>query len=303
MADIDTQAKENSTENKGWKITKIVLNVIFYILIFFILLVSIANIRAGKSADGFPNIFGKGYLSVATDSMEGEHSNSFKSGDMVVVNKIGDNKQEVANNLKIGDIVTFYDTVNLKGKNKQLNTHRVVYLWDANNDGNIDTIYTMGDKEAKNQGLDTYEAFSIKFKDAFDGKSETNEAKKNMNSLLDSGKVQSFTPDYIRGTYSSTIGNGGSFSDTISKWGLLIVVLPLVIFLVVEIIFFVRNLLAYKNARYADLHKDEIENQKKLEREKMKEQLRKELLEEMNNEMEFKSQKDNEKEQNDSDSE
>lgn len=296
MENNEQDVEQVSRQNKGLFITKIVLNVVFYILLFIIFLASIANIRAGKSVDGFPNIFGKGYLAVSSDSMEGNYSNSFKLGDMVVVNKIDDKKQEVANKLKVGDIITFYDKINLKGKNKQLNTHRVVYLWDVDKDGNVDTICTMGDKFAALQGFDTYESFSLRFEDAFDGKNETNPSKATVNNWVESGDLQNVSVDDIRGVYSRTIRNGGSFSETISKWGLIIVVLPLVIFLVVEVIFFVKNVMAYRKAKYNDAHKDEIENKRKQEREKLKEQLRRELLEEMNNEKEFSDQKEEEDE-------
>ena len=288
---------EKKTTSKGLYITKIVVNVIFYILIFMIFLGSIANIKAGKSSDGFPNIFGRGYLAVASDSMEGDFKNSFNAGDMAVVNVIGNNKQEVANKLKVGDIITFYDPTNLRGKTKQLNTHRVVYLWDADNDGNVDAIYTMGDKFAKLQGFDTYETFSMRFKDAFDGKSETNSSKATVNNWLDSGDLQDVSIDNLRGTYMHNIANGGSFSETLAKWGLIIIVLPLVIFLGIQIFIFVKTLLAYKKAKYNDTHKEEIESKKKLEREKLKEQLRRELLEEMNNEKEFSAQQENDEKQ------
>lgn len=269
-------------ESKGLFITKIVLNVIFYAILIFIFICSIANIRAGSKEDSMPNVFGRGYLSVQTDSMVGSYDNSFSSGDMIVVNVVEKNKQEVANNLHVGDIITFYDTVNLKNFKKKLNSHRVVMLtYDA--DGNVDAIITMGDKEASLYGYTTKEAFSEHFKDVFVG-SETNSIKQEYFNLEAGNKIQTLTPDSIRGTYVKTIKNGGNISNTISQWGLLIVVLPLVIFLLVQIYFFIRNLKEYRTAKYEETHKDEIQAKEAAEREKLKAELKAQLLKEMEEE-------------------
>lgn len=269
-------------ESKGLFITKIVLNVIFYAILIFIFICSIANIRAGSKEDSMPNVFGRGYLSVQTDSMVGNYDNSFSSGDMIVVNVVEKNKQEVANNLHVGDIITFYDTVNLKNFKKKLNSHRVVMLtYDA--DGNVDAIITMGDKEASLYGYTTKEAFSEHFKDVFVG-SETNSIKQEYFNLEAGNKIQTLTADSIRGTYVKTIKNGGNISNTISQWGLLIVVLPLVIFLLVQIYFFIRNLKEYRTAKYEEAHKDEIQAKEAAEREKLKAELKAQLLKEMEEE-------------------
>ena len=57
-------------EKKWFKISKIVLNVIFYTLIVVLLLFSIANINK-KDQFSVPNLFGKGFSTVVSPSMEG----------------------------------------------------------------------------------------------------------------------------------------------------------------------------------------------------------------------------------------
>ena len=50
-------------------VAKVVGNVVFYAVIITLLLFSIMNINAGSKNGGFPHIFGKGFLSVQTNSM------------------------------------------------------------------------------------------------------------------------------------------------------------------------------------------------------------------------------------------
>lgn len=282
---------EDKQSISAGKIAKIVLNVVFYLIILFVLLVSIANIRAGSNADGMANIFGRGYLTVASDSMSGTQSNSFNKGDMVVVDVVSEKKrQSVANSLSVGDVVTFYDTS--LTTTKKLNTHRVVYVCDYEDDGVVDAIFTMGDKYAESyvsyNGAYSQDVFANLYGDGIKNKDATAIAK--VNSMIDAGNLQSFSADYLRGTYNHKLSGFGTVASTISQWGLLIVVLPLCIFLGFEIFFFVKNVLAYKKAKYEETHADEIEAEKNAEKERLKAELRKELLEEMNNEKEFKNQ-------------
>ena len=293
MSEVNAEVKQPIS---ALKIVKIVANVIFYLLILFILLVSIANIRAGSKADSMPNIFGRGYLNVASDSMSGTQKDSFNKGDMVVVTNLTDNdsRQKAANKLKVGDIVTFYDSsLNLNGK--KLNTHRVVYVCDFEDDGKVDWIFTMGDKYAERFMLYdnkySQDAFAKQYGEGIKNKDANVVA--SVNDLIEGGNLQQFDASCLRGTYVKTLGGVGNFANTIQKWGLLIVVLPLCIFLGFEIFFFVRNLLAYRKAKYVDLHGDEIEAERLAEKERLKAELRKELLEEMNNEKEFKNQINN----------
>ena len=63
---------------------KIAGNVVFYVVIILLFLFSIMNINAGGKG-GIPNLFGKGYLSVKTNSMTvkgtlPEYYNDYKIG-------------------------------------------------------------------------------------------------------------------------------------------------------------------------------------------------------------------------------
>ena len=91
------------------KVGKIVGNVLFGIFLVFILFIAIVNVNA-KKKNGLPNLFGTGYLTVLTDSMDGNQKDSFKSGDLVIVDVINDkNRTQKALNLPVGTIVTYYD--------------------------------------------------------------------------------------------------------------------------------------------------------------------------------------------------
>ena len=114
------------------KALKICGNVLFYSLIFLLLFFSISNLSV-KSNKDIANVFGRGFLPVLSDSMEGNNADSFDKGALVLVKLLGDDDKD---NLKVGDVVTFYD-LNLAA----LNTHRVVHMTPS-------YIVTQGDKTA-----------------------------------------------------------------------------------------------------------------------------------------------------------
>ena len=105
----------NIEEKKSNKVIfglKIAGNVIFYAVIILLLIFSIMNIKAGSSNGGFPNIFGKGFLAVKTESMERENEmpteyNDYSIGEIkkndLVYEKVLNSKS--INNLKVGDVI------------------------------------------------------------------------------------------------------------------------------------------------------------------------------------------------------
>jgi len=101
------------------KITKIVLNVLFYVAIVILLVFSIANMKV-KRDDNIANIFGTGILSVQSNSMYGELDDSFKKGDMLFVKMLD---EESKKDLEVGDIVTYFDLTIYA-----FNTHRIVEI-------------------------------------------------------------------------------------------------------------------------------------------------------------------------------
>ncbi len=122
----------NKSKSNIINVLKIVGNVLFYTLIVLLLLFSISNLSVKTNKD-VANIFGRGFLPVISDSMEGNNSDSFDKGSLVFVKLLSESQKE---DLEIGDIVTFYD-LNLAA----LNTHRVVYVTPS-------YIVTQGDKAA-----------------------------------------------------------------------------------------------------------------------------------------------------------
>ena len=63
-----------TTKQKVMLGLRIAFNVVFYALIIALFLFSLMNIRGGNGTTNFPNIFGKGFLSVQSDSMERDES-------------------------------------------------------------------------------------------------------------------------------------------------------------------------------------------------------------------------------------
>ena len=104
-------------------LVNVILNAFFYMTIIFLLVFSMANIKV-KQENDIANVFGTGFLSVQSDSMAGEHSNSFKKGDLIFVNMIED---EQAAKLQVGTIITFYDVTI-----KSFNTHRIIEIININ---------------------------------------------------------------------------------------------------------------------------------------------------------------------------
>ena len=84
---VTVEKEKLSTKELVIKILKIAGNVVFYAIICLLLLFSIMNIRGSKNAESYPNIFGRGMLSVLTPSMDGDQEDSFKVGDLIIVKK------------------------------------------------------------------------------------------------------------------------------------------------------------------------------------------------------------------------
>lgn len=123
-------------KNKLAKISTWVMNIVCIILMVFVLTLTISTLIAPK---GLSSFVGFGYLTVVSDSMDGDKEDSFNKGDIIYVDILSQ-KEKIS--LKEGDIVTFLDTI--EGK-LQYNSHRIVsILEDA--DGTL--LYaTQGDNE------------------------------------------------------------------------------------------------------------------------------------------------------------
>lgn len=275
-----------TTKQKVWFGVKIALNVVFYILILLVLLFSISNIRAKNKNDQIPNIFGKGYLNVLSDSMTGDNKDSFNTGDMIIV-KIA-NKKNISK-LEVGNIVTFYDyrLASNKGAGSALDTHRIVYIDKTNNDSYV--YYTVGDKIAKQLNFDASKLNADNYLTILNS--------------LGSNNYQAFGSTEIRGIYSGKWSGFGKTIQTINNHFIAIIIVPVAILLVFEICVLVLNIMRAREEKLKLEMKEtsqELANQETIsadEKEKLKAELRAELLKEMlkesDNEEESKEKEEN----------
>ncbi|HEY8395985.1 MAG TPA: signal peptidase I [Bacilli bacterium] len=220
----------------------IIANVIFYALILLLLLFAIANIKA-KSVDDIPNIFGMGFLSVQSDSMNGDYEDSFKKGDLIFVNILSDKEKE---NLKVGDIITYYDM-----ELKSFNTHRIVEVQG-------DFYITQGDLAAKNPAT----------KYVPGGKNDPNTYE-----LVSKNQVKSIYVSHWSGagkTYDFIIGH---FEWTI--------VLPVALIVILEVFLLVRNVIRLNQEKLKEKYgKATLDNLDEETREKLRRELLEELKKE-----------------------
>lgn len=275
-----------TTKQKVWFGVKIALNVVFYILILLVLLFSISNIRAKNKNDQIPNIFGKGYLNVLSDSMTGDNKDSFNTGDMIIV-KIA-NKKNISK-LEVGNIVTFYDyrLASNKGAGSALDTHRIVYIDKTNNDSYV--YYTVGDKIAKQLNFDVSKLNADNYLTILNS--------------LGSNNYQAFGSTEIRGIYSGKWSGFGKTIQAINNHFIAIIIVPVAILLVFEIGVLVLNIMRAREEKLKLEMKEtsqELANQETIsadEKEKLKAELRAELLKEMlkesDNEEESKEKEEN----------
>ena len=232
---------KNSTLRKSLNIAG---NVLFYGLIVLLLLFSIANLTI-KSERDIANVFGRGFLPVLSDSMEGDNADSFNKGDLLFVRTI---KESQVDDLEIGDVVTFYDL-----SIAALNTHRVVEVTDS-------YIVTQGDKA---NAINPYVIAG------------NNTGK----------DYQIVTYENVKAVHTGTwsgVGSAVSYLQTPVGFALFII-LPVVILLAYQGFVLTKALLAVNKekleAKYAE---DKEQSLKDLEAEK--EKIRKELLEELKKE-------------------
>ncbi|MGE4321087.1 MAG: signal peptidase I [Acholeplasmataceae bacterium] len=106
-------------QSKFKKAMSIVLNVIFYVVIVFLLVFSFANMKV-KREDNIANIFNQGMLAVQSNSMYGDLEDSFQKGDLLFVTMLDDESRAL---LQVGDVVTYFDTTI-----HEFNTHRIVEI-------------------------------------------------------------------------------------------------------------------------------------------------------------------------------
>jgi signal peptidase len=246
------------------KILVIVGNVVFYAIIIVLFLFSLMNINAGNGTQNFPNLFGKGMLSVESNSMErnkgGYHPaewdtygiGEIKKGDLVYDDVFNGD----INSLKVGDVITFYDAYI-----DALNTHRIVYIGDV-------YVVTQGDFVITQSTSNTYQ---------YD---PTNvDAYKNDN-LVSSHDAQIVQKADIKGVVTGVKAGAGAVLSNIRQNWLFYFVIPIAVILLVEIVFVVKNFLDLRHEK----NKSELADDKEAmlaELEAEKEKMRQELLAEL----------------------
>lgn len=249
------------------KILVIVGNVIFYAIIIVLFLFSLMNINAGNGTQNFPNLFGKGMLSVESNSMErnegGYHPaewdtygiGEIKKGDLVYDDVFNGD----INSLKIGDVITFYDSVI-----DALNTHRIVYV-------NVENGYviTQGDYVITQSTSNTY------YYDA-----TNTDIEKNYMLTSDHSLAQIVQKGDIKGVVTGVNQGAGAVLSNIRQNWLFYFVIPIAVILLIEIVFVVKNFLDLRHEKNkASLADDKEAMLAELEAEK--EKMRQELLAEL----------------------
>lgn len=263
----------NLEEKKSNKVIfglKIVGNVIFYAVIILLLIFSIMNIKAGSSNGGFPNIFGKGFLAVKTESMERDtgsgsgvpsYYDDYSIGEIkkndLVYEKVLNSKS--INNLKVGDVITFFDP-----SIKALNTHRIIRI-EKDENNVVNRITCQGDYSVSLFGV----------YDPVNGTPSTNQ------SLIDRGDIQIISDmSNVKGIVTGVKSGAGKVILNIQQNWLWYFVLPVLVFLLIEIFMVVKNIMDLKGAK----QKAELASNKEVmmaDLEAQKEEMRKQILAEL----------------------
>ena len=291
---------------------KLAGNVIFYSLIVLILLFSIGNIRAKNHNDRIPNVLGRGFLTVQSNSMEGNNKDSFDKGDLIIVDIA--NEKEI-DNIVVGDVITFIDmeiSGTVQGAGARLNTHRVVYVsYDAN--GKKEGFLTMGDKAILQYNTTNPDA-------QFDYKEDLKdlplqeamnliESKfKASNGIASYSGCEAVLRQHIVGIYTGKVKGFGKTIDFINDNFIVTIVLPVGAFFIIEVALFIFHLIKMREEKLKLQLQVEASNSEPKETEeemkaRLKEELRKQLLAEMQAEADQTKEKEENKEESDSDSE
>ena len=252
---------------KEWTIfgLKIFANVLFYLFLVTVTLFSIANIRGENKNDRIPNVFGRGYLTVLSNSMMGDNKDSFEAGDLIIVKTATEKRIE---KLEVGDVVTFFDfnLVREEGAGSALNTHRLIYI-DASKSTTI--YYTAGDAFIDQTGMQIDSLTLEKVEDLYYNNRE---------------HIQGFTAAEIKGIYSSKISGLGNTIIYINEHFVVCIIIPVALFFALEVGLFIYHLMKMREEKLKlELEKTKSESSEDEEalKERLKEELRAQLLAEL----------------------
>ncbi|MDY0075123.1 MAG: hypothetical protein RBR75_04560 [Acholeplasmataceae bacterium] len=235
--------KKESTK-KVAKVLKITLNVFFYAVVVLLMLFSFANMKL-KQKDDIANLFGRGFLTVLTDSMAGDNEDSFTPQDVIFVNLLNEKSRA---NIKVGDIVTYFkmdieiETESGTIETQGFITHRVVEIIPMDNET---FLVTQGDKDGAplDDPINVKEALAV-----YTGK---------------------------------WIGAGDALKYVQTPVGFaLFVILPVALILIVEAVFLVRNIIIVNNDKIKTKYQGSTEPST-FDVEAEKERIRQQILAEM----------------------
>lgn len=213
-------------KSKGKKVAKIIGDVLFFVVIAFILFIAVMNLRSKKN-NGLPNIFGTAYVNVLSGSMDGDKPDSFAEGDLVIAKIVTDkNREEIIRSLKVNDIITYIDYNQTTDGSGMIISHRIVSIVNPLEEGgdfHFPSYIVQGDNEEYGAG-------------------STN---------VPGGRVLAVYKSHVKG-----LGNVLGWFGTPPGF-FVIVVLPCILFLVYEIYKFIKVLIEFQNEKNKKSNEEE----------------------------------------------
>lgn len=211
----------DSRRNKMKKTLKWIGNIVFYTLLLVLLIFSISNMQVKNETD-LPGIFGKGFVSILSGSMDSDNPDSFAKGDLVFVDILSDEQKE---HLEIGQIVVFFD--------RETRLHIIHRIVDIQGD----SILTQGDVNAAEQGTydrDDYHAGM---------------------------QVEVNPRSQVIARYTGSVKGVGSVIQELrsSSGFLLYIVFPLVALFLFELVILGKRIIDYNKAKLESKHESEKE--------------------------------------------
>ena len=219
------------------------------------------------------------------DEYDSYEIKNFKKGDMLVDKTLSNSEKK---NLKVGDVITFWDTTLGSGTGAGLNSHRIVFIDEENN------YYLMGD-------------FSLRMYSSY-GRYSRAEGQEEDEWLMSQGKtidnnVDVITPDDYKIIKGKVVdiwsGFGKTYDNIMNNMALyfMVFVFPVILLFLISMIFVIlniRKLVISKKKASAEpiMTEDEMKQSLEAERERMRQEILAELKKEQ--EMNQKSEEDKE---------
>lgn len=254
-----------NTENKNKKTLKLVLDIIFYVIIALLFILSISTLGKTDMDEvhgvKVSHIFGNGYSVVQSESMDGDQKDSFTTKDIITLKVITKkNREKRLASIKVGTIISFDEKV-VDANNEAvwvLVSHRVV---DIKVENGFTYYITEGDARVK-----AGHAYNSSMYDDANHR------------IVDGYEVfiEKISSDDVRAIYTGKVKGMGAFFKFIrtSLGFALCVLLPIAAFFIYELVIFIMGLQKMKGKENEE--EKEAERQKILEEERAR--IRAEIL-------------------------